>query len=182
MIARVLVVTVLMVLALAAPWMAEDSFADTIPNYFQDERPGFACVNATTGGSTTTLLLQLNFDNFDGSIPLARADSLFARFTTSLGWLSDLLGASLQVTCTLSPSQAQATVPGLTALQAAQQLSGTFQQRGFASYLVLDSFRTVAPSYLGSDIAILRTDAFRVLGSNNLSYQGSNDVLESLLP
>jgi hypothetical protein len=184
MIARVVVLTVLTVLALGAPWMVEDSFAAPIPDYFADEWVGFACFNAVApGGSTTATVLQFNFDKFAGNgITLARADSLFARLTSSLGWLSQLIGASLQMTCTLTPSQIQASNPGLTALQAALQVSGSFQQLGFPSYLILDSFLTVAPSYLGTDIPILRTDAFRVLGSNNLSYQGSNDVLESLLP
>jgi hypothetical protein len=183
MIARVLVLTALMVLALAAPWVVEDSFAAAIPDYFTDEWAGFACLNVTSGGAATPVVLQLNFDKLaGGGIALARADRLFARLTSSFGWLSQLTGASYQLTCAYTPSQIQTSNPGLTALQAAQQLSGSFQQLAFPSYLILDSFLTVAPSYLGSDIAILRTDAFRVVGSNNLSYQGSNDVLESLLP
>ena len=70
----------------------------------------------------------------------------------------------------------------MTALQAAQQLSGTFQQLGFPSYLIADAFLSVAPSYLGNDIVILRTDAFRVLGGNNVSYVGSSEIIESLIP
>ena len=183
MIARVLVLTVLMVLALAAPWMVEGSFAAAIPGYFADEWVGFACLNAVAGGSTTAVLLQLNFDKIAGSgIALARADSLFARLTSSLGWLSQLTGASLQVTCTVTPGQIQGSNPGLTALQAAQELSRSFQQRGFASYLVLDSFLSVASAYLGPDLGIVRTDAFRALGPNNLSYLGSTDTVESLMP
>ena len=184
MIARVLVLTVLMVLALAAPWMVEGSFAAAIPDYFKDEWVGFACLNAVApGGSTTPVLLQLNFDKISGTgIALARADSLFARLTSSLGWLSQLTGASLQLTCAYPPGQIQAGNAGLTALQAAQQLSGGFQERGFSSYLILDSFLSVASSYLGPDIAIVRTDAFRAAGSNDLSYLGSTDVLESSMP
>lgn len=184
MIVRVLVLTVLMVFALGAPWMVDGSFAAAIPDYFTDEWAGFACLSAVApGGSTTAVVLQLNFDKIAGSgIALARADSLFARLTSQLGWLSQLIGASLQVTCTHTPSQIQASNPGLTALQAAQQLSGSFQQFGFPSYLILDSFLSVAPSYLGSDIPTLRTDAFRVVGPNNLSYLGSTDTVESLIP
>ena len=183
MIARVLVVTVLMVLALAAPWMVGDSVAAAIPGYFADEWVGFACLNAVAGGSTTTVLLQLNFDKISGTgIAPARAESLFARLTSSLGWLSQLTGASYQVTCTYTPGQIQASNPGLTAVQAAQALSGSFQQRGFSSYLILDSFLSVASAYLGPDPGIVRTDAFRAVGSNNLSYLGSTDTIESLMP
>ena len=183
MIARVLMLTVLLVLALAAPWMVEDGFAAAIPGYFADEWVGFACLNAVAGGSTTQVLLQLNFDKISGSgITLARADTLFARLTSSLGWLSQLTGAGYQVTCTYTPSQIQASNPGLTALQAAQALTGSFQSRGFTSYLVLDSFLSVASAYLGADVAIVRTDAFRAVGSNNLSYLGSTDTVESPAP
>jgi hypothetical protein len=184
MIPRVLVLTVLLVFALAAPWMVEGSFAAGIPGYFADEWVGFACLSAVApGGSTTQVLLQLNFDKISGTgIALARADSLFARLTSSFGWLNQLTGVSLQLTCAHTPGQIQAGNAGLTALQAAQALSGTFQQRGFSSYLILDSFLSVASSYLGSDIAIVRTDAFRAEGVNNLLYLGSTDVLESLMP
>ena len=183
MIAKAMVLTVLVLFALGTPCMVDRSFAATIPDYFQDEWVAFACLNAVApGGSPTPVLLQLNFDKIVGNgIPLARADSLFARLTGSLGWLSQLLGASLQLTCAYTPSQIQASNPGLTALQAAQQLSGSFQQRGFPAYLILDSFLSFALSYLGSDIAILRTDAFRVVGPNNVSYLGSSDVIESLI-
>jgi hypothetical protein len=70
----------------------------------------------------------------------------------------------------------------LTARQAAQALTGSFQQRGFPAYLILDSFLAVTPSYLGSDVAIRRTDAFRVVGPNELTYIGSNDVVEPPTP
>jgi hypothetical protein len=125
----------------------------------------------------------LNFDTIaGGGIPLDRADSLFARITSSLGWLSEITGASLELTCAQTPGQIQASNPGLTAFQAALELSGSFQQRGFAFYLILDSFLSVAPSYLGSDIPILRTDAFTAVGPDDLSYLGSSDVVESLTP
>ncbi|MGH2610766.1 MAG: hypothetical protein ACRDHF_16925 [Tepidiformaceae bacterium] len=184
MIAKAVVVTVLVLCALSAPWMTGEGVAAPIPGYFSDGWVGFACLNAVVaGGSPTPVLVQLNFDKVAGSgISLARADSLFARLTGSLGWLSQLTGASLQLTCAHTPGQIQAGVAGLTALQAAQQLSGTFQQRGFSSYLILDSFFSVAPSYLGDDIAILRTDAFRVVGANNVTYIGSTESLESLTP
>ena len=67
----------------------------------------------------------------------------------------------------------------MTALQAAQAVSGDFQQRGFATYVIQDTFLSLAQSYLGLDIPILRTDAFPVLGSNNVSYLGSIDVVDT---
>ena len=179
MIVKAVVMVVLVCCALAGPWAAGESVAVTIPEYFDDEWVGFACLNSTAGGTTTAVLLQVNFDKLaGGGITLSRADTLFARLTTSFGWLSELTGASFQATCTLTPSQVQASNPGLTARQAAQALSGSFQQRGFPVYLILDSFLGVTPSYLGSDVAIRRTDAFRVVGPNDLTYIGSSDVVE----
>lgn len=180
MVAKAVVLTVLALCTLGMPWMTGDSVAAPIPSYFGDGWVGFACLTAVVGGgSPTPVLLQLNFDKVAGSgISLARADGLFARLTGALGWLSQLTGADLQLTCTHTPGQIQASVAGLTALQAAQQLSGSFQQRGFSSYLVLDSFLSVAPSYLGNDLLIVRTDAFRVVGANNVTYIGSTESLE----
>lgn len=184
MIAKATVLTVLVLVALGAPGVVDSSIAAPIPGYFEDTLVGFACLSAVMPGqSPTPVLLQLNFDKLaGGGIALARADSLFERMTSSLGWLSQLTGASLQVTCTHTPSQIQTTYPGLTGRQAALDVSGSFQQRGFSGYLILDSFLSVTPSYLGSDILILRTDAFRGVEPNNLSYLGSNDVVESPTP
>jgi hypothetical protein len=174
--------TVLVLCVLGAPWVADSGFAAPIPEYFEDEWVGFACLNAViAGGAPTPVLLQLNFDKIaGGGIPLPRADSLFARITSSLGWLSELTGASFELTCAQTPSQIQASTPGLTAFQAALELSGSFQQRGFPFYLILDSFSSVAQTYLGADISILRTDAFLAVGPDDLSYLGSSDVVESL--
>jgi hypothetical protein len=182
MITKAMVVTVLVLCALIAPWAVDRSVAAPLPDYFADEWVAFACVNdVKPGGSTTPVLLQLNFDKLAGSgIALARADSLFARMTSSLGWLSQIIGPNLQVTCTFKPSQVQSMVSGVTALQAAVALAGSFQGNGFASYFILDAFPSLAPSYLGSDIVILRTDAFHVLGPNNVSYMGSHDLIDSL--
>jgi len=180
MIVRAMTVAVLVCWALAGPGAVGGSAAATIPEYFDDEWVGFACLTSTpAGGAATSVLLQVNFDKLaGGGITVARADTLFGRLTSSFGWLGEITGASFQVTCTMTPSQVQASNPGLTARQAAQALAGTFQQRGFPSYLILDSFLAVTPSYLGSDVAIRRTDAFRVVGVNNLTYLGSNDIVE----
>jgi hypothetical protein len=121
----------------------------------------------------------VNFDKLaGGGIPVTRADALFARLTSSFGWLGELTGVTFQVTCTMTPSQVQASNPGLTARQAVVALAGSFQQRGFASYLILDSFQGVTPSYLGASVTIRRTDAFRVVGPDDLTYLGSTDIAE----
>jgi hypothetical protein len=182
MVLKATVMTVLVLFALGVPWVVDNSFAAPIPAYFADEWVGFACVTATIPGGSVALLLQLNFDKIaGGGISLPRADELFAQMTSpiGLGWLGGLLGASLQVTCAHTPGQIQASNPGLTALQAAQAVSGDFQQRGFATYVIQDTFLSLAQSYLGLDIPILRTDAFPVLGSNNVSYLGSIDVVDT---
>jgi len=161
--------------ALVGPWAVGAAGAAPIPEYFEDEWVGFACLSSPSGA----VLLQVNFDKLaGGGIAVGRADTLFARLTSSFGWLGELTGTTFQVTCTMTPTQVQASVPGLTARQAAQTLAGSFQQRGFPAYLILDSFVAVTPSYLGSDVAIRRTDAFRVVGPNDLTYLGSTDVVE----
>jgi hypothetical protein len=70
-------------------------------------------------------------------------------------------------------------MPGVTGRQAALGLSGSFQQLGFTSYVLLDTFVSTAPPYLGFDALILRTDGFLVTGPNNLSYLGSNDIVDT---
>lgn len=177
---KAILVAVIVWSAVAGPWMAGQSLAVVIPEYFDDEWVGFACLTAVQPGSAASaVLLQLNFDKLSGGgLSVAQADTLFTRLTSSFGWLGQITGATYQVTCTLTPTQAQSTVAGLTARQAAQQLSGDFKQRGFAAYLILDSFLTVTPPYLGANIAIRRTDAFTVVGLNNLTYIGSSDVVE----
>jgi hypothetical protein len=184
MIAKAVVLTVLVLFALGAPWVVGSSFGAPIPAYLEDGWVGFACLTSVSpGGSPTPVLLQLSFDKLaGGGIALGRADSLFERHTSSFGWLSQLIGASFQVTCTHTPSQIQTTYPGLTARQAAQDLSASFQARGFSAYLILDSFLSIAPSYLDAAILVLRTDAFRVVGPNDLSYLGGNDAAESPTP
>jgi len=184
MIVKAMLMAVMVSVAGAGPWMVGESAAAAIPEYFDDELVGFACLTAVApGGAPTQAVLQLNFDKLaGGGISLTQADALFAKLTSSFGWLGQLIGATLQATCAFTPSQIQASNPGLTARQAVDALAPTFQGRGFAAYLVLDSFRTVTPSYLGSNVAIRRTDAFTVVGPNNVTYLGSNDVVEPPAP
>jgi hypothetical protein len=181
MMGRVTLITVLIVCVLGAAGAVDRSIAAPIPEYFEDEWVGFACLTATKpGASPTPMLLQLDFDKLaGGGLSQARADSLFARMTSALGWLSQLTGATLQVTCLHSPSEVQAMMPGVTGRQAALGLSGSFQQLGFTSYVLLDTFVSTAPPYLGFDALILRTDGFLVTGPNNLSYLGSNDIVDT---
>jgi hypothetical protein len=184
MITKTMVATVLVLVALVTPWGVDRSVAAPLPDYFADGWVGFACANAVIPGQPTApLLLQLNFDKLSGGgITQTRANNLFTRITGSLGWLSQITGVGFQVTCTQTPNQVQASTPGLNALQAALPLTGSFQQDGFSFYLILDSFLSITPPYLGSDAAIVRTDAFIVLGANNVFYLGSSDVIVQLMP
>src|SRR5262249_46339992 len=135
-------VTVLLLLVLAVPGTVGIGLAAQIPDYFGDEWVAFVCLTATPPGSgPTTVLLQLNFDKLSfGGIPLDRADRLYAYLTNNLGILSPVIGPNPQKTCTLTPSQVTVQFPGKTALDAAQLVSPSFQQLGFARYVILDAF------------------------------------------
>jgi hypothetical protein len=180
---KAIVLTGLLLLALAVPGVAGNGFAASIPTYFEDEWVGFVCLTASPPGSPPTgVLLQLNFDKVAlGGISLTTADSLFAFLTGNLGLLSPIIGNNPQTTCSRTPSQIQAQFPGVNALQATQQLSGTFQQIGFPRYIVVDAFFSLVAPYLGT-ATILRTDVFLVTGNNDLSYAAGNEIVDSLIP
>jgi len=184
MMVKAVVLALVVCVVPAAPWMVGQSVAAAVPEYFDDEWVGFACLAATApGGATTPTLLQINFDKLaGGGVSLAQADASFTRAIGSFGWLGQLTGASYQMTCTLSPSQAQGVVAGVTARQALTILGGTFPQHGFTAYLIVDSFLTVTPAYLGSNVAIRRSDAYRVTGVDALTYLGSHEEVEPPAP
>lgn len=177
----VLIVTLLLTAvgtALAAP----------TPEYFAEEWAAFMCV-AGPPGAPGPVAVQFNFDKVAfGGIPLDRANNLFTYLRSNLGLLSPVLGSNPQLTnCnvvpgqSLNPSQALALAPGLTALQAAQGLSGTFQQLGFSRYIIADVFLSFTVLYSGS-VDTLRMEVFDVPGSNNLVFKVSSDIDESLVP
>ncbi len=180
---RASILTVVFVLALTAPGASGDAPAAAIPSYFEDEWVGFLCLTASPPGSGSTgVLVQFNFDKSTlGGIPLARADRLFAFFASNLGLLSPTIGKNPQTTCSLSPTQTLAQFPGATALQAAQQVSGSFQQLGFSRYVIVDSYVNVALLYFGP-VQTVRSDVFPVSGNNDLSYAGSNELPDATLP
>src|SRR5262245_45969473 len=99
MIVKAARVTVVVIVAICALGTVDRGEAAPIPEYFSDEWVGFACLSATRpGASATPVLVQLNFDKLaGGGLSLARADTVFGRMTGSLGWLGQLIGASLQV-------------------------------------------------------------------------------------
>ena len=177
------ILTVLVVFALAVPGLIDSGFAAAIPDYFQDEWVGFVCLTAFPQGSPPTrVLLQLNFDKTAlGGIPLSRADRLFGFLTGNIGLLSPTIGSNPQSTCSFTPNQILVDFPRATALQAAQQVSPTFQQLGFARYIILDAFLSLTVIYSGPENT-LRTEVFLVTGNNDLSYVATNEIAESLVP
>src|SRR6185503_4553401 len=98
MIVKAILVAVVVWCAVAGPWMAGPSLAVVIPEYFDDEWVGFACLSAVQPGSApSAVLLQLNFDKLSGGgLSVAQADTLFTRLTSSFGWLGQLTGATYQ--------------------------------------------------------------------------------------
>jgi hypothetical protein len=134
---RATVLIVFVVFALTVPGVVGSGFAAPIPDYFKDEWVGFVCLTASPPGSPPiSVLVQFNFDQVTfGGISLIRANSLFTYLTSNLGLLSPTIGNNPQTTCSLTPSQTLAMFPGATALQAAQQVSGSFQQLGFPPYI-----------------------------------------------
>jgi hypothetical protein len=170
----------LLLLSLAVPGVAT---AVAPPSYFADGWVGFLCLTATPPGSgPTTVLLQLNFDKIAfGGVPLGRADALFTYLGNNLGLLSPVLGNSPQKTCSLTPSQVVVMFPGATALDAVQQVSGSFQQLGFSRYVIYDVFLSATLLYFGA-VNTVRGEAYQVNGPNDLSYAMSTEFEPSLLP
>ena len=187
MTAKTIVLIALLTAMLGAPSMVDTTYAAAIPGYFADEWVGFLCIFGpvpTSGNpARVNILFQLNFDkSVNGGITLARADQLFAFFQSQIVGLGTA-GVFNQQTCALTPSQVQSQY-GANALQAAQQVSGSFQQLGFQLYFINDSFWGLVPNYLGlpSDTLVLRTDVFLVNGSDNVNYTRSLEILEDLVP
>jgi len=182
------VLTVLVLFALAGPGVVGSGFAVPLPNYFEDEWVGFVCLTAIPPGSpSTSVLVQFMFDkNHGGGISLTQADSLFAFLTGSLGLLSPFIGNNPQTTCSLPPSQIQVEFPGATGLQAAQLLSGSFQQLGFSRYIIVDAYVDTADlSYIAdtlTSVEFLGFDVFRVTGDNDLSWVANSWIVKSLVP
>jgi hypothetical protein len=179
---KTVVAIVLLVTALGAPGLVDTSFAAAIPGYFANEWVGILCVNGPTPIAPTkvNLIIQMNFDKSEnGGITLAKADQLFEFLRVSY---LNFSGTSTQ-TCALKPSlvNAQYNVNGL---QAAQQLTGTFQNYGFQVMVITDNFWSLLSEYLDlpSDTLSLKSDQFIVLGNNNVVYRGSSEILQSQIP
>ena len=180
MIAKTLALTLLLMLAACTPGLDGDGVAAPLPAYFADGAVGFVCIEVTpASGSPFNVLVQANFDKvLDGGIAPARADALFG-FVTNLVRTNELqpLG-SLRTTCSMTPSQIESQFSGMNALQAAQPLTGSFQQRGFAAYLIVDTYLAVALALHDT----LRIDTFRAVGNNNVDYVGSIERLRTSVP
>lgn len=182
------VLTVLVLFALAVPGVVGSGFALPLPDYFADEWVGFVCLTASPPGSPpTSVLVQFMFDkSTNGGISLTGADSLFAFLTGNLGLLSPIIGSNPQTACSLTPSQTQVEFPGATGLQAAQFVSGSFQQLGFSRYIIVDAFWTTTDvSYIAetlTSVEVLGLDVFRVTENNDLSYVASSQIVRSLVP
>jgi hypothetical protein len=193
MTAKALVLTALVLLALCAPGFVSSSDAIPLPPYFADEWVGLVCLSLTLPGPPPTqvnALVQINFDQVtNGGISLAEAEELFSFLTEAITEFGPLAGGTNpQNTCPqFTPTGIQNQFPGLNALQAAQQLTAQYQQYGFFIYVIADAFLSRVSSYLQDagvpeDTLLLRTDAFLVSGSNDVTYTGSFEVLRSLAP
>jgi hypothetical protein len=181
------VLTVLVVFALAVPGVVGSGFAEPLPGYFEDEWVGFVCLTASPPGSPpTSVLVQFMFDKTsNGGISLTWADSLFAFLTGNLGLLSPIIGSNPQTACSRTPSQIQVEFPGATGLQAAQLVSGSFQQLGFSRYIIVDTYLSFLDlSYGETQISVetLNSDVFRVNGNNDVSPVAANQIARSLVP
>lgn len=177
---KAMVSAALIVWGLAGPGVVGDALAAPLPAYFADGAPAFACLEVTPpSGAPFNVLVQANFDKvLEGGIPTTRADALFA-YVLNLVRATDLQSlGSIRTTCSMTPSQVQGQFAGLTGLQAAQQLSGAFTQRGFAAYLIADTYLSVAIALFDT----LRVDVFRVVGANNIDYVGSIERARSAVP
>jgi hypothetical protein len=179
---KTLVAIVLLVTALGAPGLVDTSFAAAIPGYFANEWVGILCVNGPTPIASTklNLIIQMNFDKSEnGGITLARADQLFEFLRVSY---LNFSGTSTQ-TCALTPSQVNAQY-GVNGLQAAQQLTGTFQNHGFDIMVITDNFWRLVDDYLDHPpgTLVLRSDQFIVVGNNDVFYRGSSETLQSQIP
>jgi hypothetical protein len=193
MTAKALVLTALVLLALCAPGFVSSSDAIPLPQYFADEWVGLVCLSVTLPGPPPTqvnALVQINFDKVtNDGISLPEAEQLFSFLTDAITQFGPLAGGTNpQNTCPqFTPTGMQNQFPGLNALQAAQALTGTFQQHGFFLYVIADAFLSRVSGYLvdagvPDDTLLLRTDAFLVNGSNDVTYTGSLEVLRSLIP
>jgi hypothetical protein len=199
---KALIVTSLVALFLCVPLFGPTAAAEPIPGYFEGEYVGLLCVRVTfpeelaarlstklprfaaraATSNTLDVLFQLNFDPVTGGgIDLPRADELFEFMSDLITEFGPLGGSFLaQRTCELKPSVVQSQY-GLDALQVALQLTGTYQDFGFALYTILDVFKRLAPPYLG-EVPLLRTDSFLVSGFDDLVYTGSFEVPEEFAP
>jgi hypothetical protein len=180
---NVVVTIVVLVIALAAPCLVDVGWAAPIPDYFEDEWIGVLCAQMAFTGSTirVPVLFQLNFDKFtNGGITLAKADQLFNFLRNQISFF---VGASVTVTCALTPTQVnnQYHVNGL---QAAQQLTGAYQQYGFVVLIIFDSFWSEVPEYLNLSPGslTLRSDLYLTSGANNIVYISSAETLKTSLP
>jgi hypothetical protein len=127
------------------------------------------------------VLVQLNFDKTqNGGITLAKADQLFDNLSSLLGvFLGGGSSVTVTQTCALKPSQVN-TQYHVNGLQAAQQLTGTYPQYGFQSFVIVDSFWWLPQTYLGKPPGTLslRSDLYGVRGSNNVGYTSSFEFLQ----
>jgi hypothetical protein len=179
MVRKSVIAIALLIIALGAAGVVDSSFAASIPAYFADEWVGILCVNGPTPLASTkiNLIIQMNFDkSVNGGITLAKADQIFEFLRVSY---LNFSGASTQ-TCAIKPSQVNSQF-GVNGLQAAQQLTGTYQNYGFQAMVIADSFWTLVDDYLDlpDGTRSLRTDQFIVLGNNNVVYRGSAETIES---
>ena len=171
----------LLTIALGVPFLSERSFAAAIPGYFADEYVGILCVNGPTPISPTKVnfLIQMNFDKLSqGGITLAKADQLFEFLRSSF---LNFSGTATQ-TCAIKPSQVNSQY-GVNGLQAAQQLTGTYQNYGFQLMLIIDSFWDLVPTYLNQPAGalLLRGDTFIVIGRDDVLYRSSSETLQSAI-
>lgn len=171
----------LLTIALSMPWRPGESSAAALPSYLSNSWVGIICVNGPTPVSPQKikLLIQMTFDkSSNGGISLAQADQVFAFLRTSF---LNFSGAT-EICPALKPSvvQAQYAVNGL---QAAQQLTGTYQNYGLELMVILDSFWVPTQNYLNqpSGAQSLRSDTFLVTGNNSVFYQSSSENLKSLV-
>jgi hypothetical protein len=180
---KVIVVLFIVLAALGAPCLVNVGVAAPIPTYFEDEWIGALCVQMAFTGSPqrVPVLIQLNFDkSTNGGITLQKADQLFNFLKNQIQFF---VGSSVTQTCAFTPTQVnnQFHVNGL---QAAQDLTRTYQQRGFVALIILDSFWSRVPDYLAQapNALTLRSDVFLTSGPNDIVYTSSSETLQAFLP
>jgi hypothetical protein len=165
-----------------APGLPGETFAGAIPvpAYFDGERVGLLCLDATPlGSSPIKVLVQFNYDPAaGGGISVTAANQLFGVYTSFyLGILSPLIGPNPQPTCSLIPSIVAGTY-GVDALDAVQILAGTYQQSGFHRYYIVDSYRT---TYAGGVESVIRSEVFRVEGPDTLTFELGIEIAVAVL-